>query len=188
MGVDIHGWVEVKRLEEWVGVIRIDTFVGKNIHGFGTMFLDEGIDFFQPIAKGRGLPSNLSEEAKLSHPEEDWGHTWAFWHEIAAIDWDVVYTPEAPTVYRYVRNASGDMKWDGYGYRHPIEDLPLVDHTRESEIEIGDTRYRIVPDPPIQRRETLHPGWQIVFDAMKFIASQSWYSDEDVRVVVWFNG
>jgi len=88
MGVDIHGWVEMKVLDEWDGVLRLEAFVGRHRHGFGSMFLDGGL--FPPIAKGRGLPNDISEEAKLSYPEEDWGHSWIYWNEIDEIDWEEV--------------------------------------------------------------------------------------------------
>ena len=184
MGTDIYGWVEMKRSDEWVGVLPIEAFVRRYIHGFGSMFLYE--NDFQPIAQGRGLPVNVSEEAKRSSPEEYWGHTWAYWREIAAIDWDAIYTPEEPTVYRYVRDASGDMKWDGYGYRHEKSDFPPVDLTKDTEFEIGDTRYRVVHDPPFPRSETLHPGWQVIFKVMASLADQYWTGKEAVRIVVWF--
>jgi len=63
MGVDIHGWVEMKYVDEWRGVLDIRALVHRYIHGFGSMFLDEGD--FELIAKDRGLPDDISEQAKL---------------------------------------------------------------------------------------------------------------------------
>lgn len=97
MGVDIYGWVEKKVLNEWYGVLRLDAFVYRHQHGFGSMFLDEGL--FPPVAKDRGLPNDISEEVKLCYPEEDWGHSWIYWHEIDEIDWEEV-TASDPSICR----------------------------------------------------------------------------------------
>jgi hypothetical protein len=188
MGVDIHGWVEMKAWypDEWIGVMRIDAVIGRHKDGFGSMFLNEGL--FEPISVGRGLPEDISEEVKRSHPEDNWGYTWSFWREIAAIDWDAFYTPKSPSIYKYTRRASGDMLLEWCKYLHELNDPPLLDFTKDGEVEIGDTRYRIVHDPPIQRREVLHAGWPLVFNTMQFIADQRRRGDENVRLVVWFNG
>jgi hypothetical protein len=183
MGTDIVGWVEMKPVEDWIGALRIDAFVGRHIHGFGSMFLEEGL--FPPIAKGRGLPQDISEDGRRSYPEENWGHTWALWREIAAIDWDEVYQPQSPHIYKYVRHASGDRLLNWHGYFHEMTDPPPLDVTQQGEIEMGDVLYRVVHDPAIRRHETLHAGWPIVFNAMRFIAKD--WGDENVRVVVWFN-
>ena len=185
MGLDIIGWVEQKRLDEWEGILKIDAFVGRWIHGFGSMFLDD--PFFEPIAKGRGLPNDLSPQAKLDYPEEDWGHTWAYWHEIAAINWDEEFKPDSPSVYKYVRDESGPRLLRWYGYLSQMPDPPAIDFTQDGETVIDDVLYRVVHDPPITRRETLHPGWEIVFKSMDYIANGSREKNEQLRIVVWFN-
>jgi len=188
MGTQIFGWVEMKAWypDEWIGVLRIDAIIGQHIHGFGSMFLEEGIDFFQPIAAGRGLPDDISEEVKRSHPEDHWGYTWAFWREIAAINWDEYFVPKSPSIYKYTRNAEGLMLLNWRKYLHEIRDPPSLDFTKDDEVEMGDTRYRIVHDPPLQRREVLHAGWPLVFNTMQFIAEDKLRGNENVRIVVWF--
>jgi hypothetical protein len=184
MGVDIHGWVEVKSWDDkWIGVLRIDEFVYRQL---GSIFLDDGI--FQPILKGRGLPNDISEEAKLGNPEEDWGHTWAYWYEIMTIDWKAVYTPPSPRVMKYIRKATSDFLLDWHGYLHEMKGPPPLDFTKEGDTEIGDTMYRVIHEPSVQRKETLSTGWQFVFDAMRFIANQHPNNNDKVRLVVWFNG
>lgn len=187
MGVDIHGWVEVKSWssDEWEGVLRIDGFVYRDSSYDGTMFSD-GHPYFQPIASHRGFPKDVSEEVRRTDPEQDWGNfgfTWAFWREIAVIDWQAVWTPP-PSVFKYVRDSSGALRLDPY----PIKDPPPLDFAQEGDVEFGDTRYRIVRHRPVRRDELLHPGWQIVFNAMQYIVNEDRRSSEDVRVVVWFNG
>ena len=184
MGVDILGWVEVKRSDEWIGALRIDALVYRHKYGFGSMFLDD--EMFQPIAKGRGLPDDVSEELKLSHPEEDWGHTWASWDEIAAIDWEAVYTPPSPRIYTRKRTAKGDVRLDSISYLHEMKDPPPLDFTHEGDTQIGDIVYSVVHEPSVQRKETLHAGWQVVFEVMRFITDDR--GNENVRLVVWFNG
>lgn len=185
MGVDIHGWVEMKSWadDEWIGVLRIDTFVYRQL---GSIFLDDGV--FQPILKGRGLPNNISKEVKGSNPEEDWGHTWAYWYEIMTIDWEAVYTPPSPRIMRYVRKAPADFLLDWQGYLHEIKDLPPLDFTKDSETDIGNIRYRVIHEPSVQREEKFSTGWQFVFDTMRFLASQYPNNNDKIRLVVWFNG
>jgi hypothetical protein len=184
MGTDIYGWVEMKRSDEWVGVLPIEAFVRRYIHGFGSMFLYE--NDFQPIAQGRGLPDDMSEEAKRSSPEEYWGQTWAYWREIAAINWDEEFIAPSPSVYLYKRNANGDMLLKWHGYLHEMKDPPPLDFSQEGETDIGDTRYRIVHDLPFRRSETLHPGWQVIFKVMASLADRYWTGNEAIRIVVWF--
>lgn len=186
MGVDIYGWVEKKSRssDEWIGVLRIDAFVYRHKHGFGSMFLDEGL--FQPIAKGRGLPKDMSEEVKRSNPDECWGHTWASWYEILTIDWEAIYRPASPRVLRYFRDASGNLLLDWHGYLQEMKDPPPLDFTQDSETDIGNIHYRVVHEPSIRRDETLATGWQLVFNAMRFIASQHDRDNDKVRLVVWF--
>ncbi|MBA3868417.1 MAG: hypothetical protein H0X30_04635 [Anaerolineae bacterium] len=184
MGVDIHGWVEMKAWDDkWEGVLRIDEFV---YHQLGSIFVDNGI--FQPILKGRGLPNDVSKEVKGSNPEEDWGHTWAYWYEIMNIDWEEVYTPPSPRIIKYVRHTPAGFLLDWHGYLHEMKDPPALDYTKEGDTEIGDTMYRIIHEPSVRRNETLSTGWQLVFDTMRFLATQQPNNNDKLRLVVWFNG
>lgn len=186
MGIDIHGWVEVKSWgdDKWEGVLRIEGFVDRSHPAGSSIFRDVGM--FEPVAAYRGFPNDVSEEVKRRNPEGDWGNfgfTWAYWHEIAAIDWEVVHiTP--PKVFKYNRHSSGDLWLDPY----ELKDPPPLDFTQEGDVDFEDTRYRVVHYRPVRRDELLHPGWHIIFDAMKFIISQDFRGDEDARLVVWFNG
>jgi hypothetical protein len=93
MGVDIYGWVEVKRRDwdQWDGVIRIRFLVWRSYGMFGSLFGWRNEDHeFRPIAARRGSPEHVSEEYFVERDSYGGqvGETWALWRELAAIDWD----------------------------------------------------------------------------------------------------
>ena len=92
MGCDIHGWVEVKKdyLDWWDGVIRIDRLVERNYVMFACLANVRNYDEVKPISDPRGIPSDVSDEAKKDI--EGWGedghsHSWLTWKEIKEYDW-----------------------------------------------------------------------------------------------------
>jgi hypothetical protein len=83
MSTDIHGWVEVKLYDYWVGVIHISRLMRRNYPMFDFLFGGRSENYETAIAGMRGDPPNPSEEYK------DWGggQTWIIWKEIQSIDW-----------------------------------------------------------------------------------------------------
>ncbi|HEX5416668.1 MAG TPA: hypothetical protein VFZ25_13440 [Chloroflexota bacterium] len=94
MGYDIHGWVGVEpghrgkpRPTRWIGVIKIDSLIPRYYDPFACLFGVGNWAHFRPIAAGRGLPSDISEEAERDYVE--WsesgslvGESWITWSEV----------------------------------------------------------------------------------------------------------
>ncbi len=75
MGVDMSGWVEVKDAnkyggvispagQRWHGVIQTNYIIGRDLDMFGMLFGIENFTNLPPVAGVRGLPLDISHEAK----------------------------------------------------------------------------------------------------------------------------
>ncbi len=157
MGMDIHGWVEVRRHPSavWTAVIVLGALVGRNGSLTAWLFRDAGT--FPPIAAERGVPPDASpdvmdELGRLQHliaSGEIHSFTWATWGEIEAIDWDVEPLTEVrPSVAVYP--------------------------------EMTQTFLRTRQDTLLGSR-----GWALLFDLARRLAKD--YGDDHVRFVVWFD-
>lgn len=107
MGTDIYGWVEVDDNrsyppDSWMGVIRINRFIGRTYGMYGSLFGHRNEDGFRPIAANRGFPSGLSQELRefedVGPNSYGVGATWISWRDITAIDWDEEGTIAHPIV------------------------------------------------------------------------------------------
>lgn len=90
MGVDILGWVEVNdpRRGGWNGMIRINYLVDRAYGVFAALFGRTSSGIFDPIAQGRGIPEDKSNEVYYDHPEAiGVAPSWIGWNEIKAVDW-----------------------------------------------------------------------------------------------------
>jgi hypothetical protein len=94
LGTDIYGWVEVMNERsdgnrQWFGVVRIRWLVDRNYGMFGNLFGKVNYGEFLPIAEGRGLPADASDEVSYDaasyNPVDP---SWLLWSEIMAINWE----------------------------------------------------------------------------------------------------
>ncbi|WIG59189.1 MAG: hypothetical protein OJF49_001936 [Ktedonobacterales bacterium] len=99
MGVDCHGWVEVRDPTTpateglrfpgwWSGVIRMKDIVERNYQVFG-YFFDVRNPFETALAGRRGIPWHMSQEAlaDVIDPNDLPAVSWVLWSEILASDW-----------------------------------------------------------------------------------------------------
>lgn len=99
MGIDCHGWVEVRDPTTpagvsigfpnwWSGVVRIDDIVERNYPVFG-YFFDVRNPFDRSVAGRRGLPAHPSRETLASPvgPTDGSATTWITWAELQASQW-----------------------------------------------------------------------------------------------------
>lgn len=160
MGVDIHGWVEVRRIyrdrwqwnmpADWIAVVAIGGLLARNYDMFGCMFGVQNPSKFVPIAPNRGFPDDpslvvqddIARLQRLIATREIHSASWITWSEIKQVDWS---TPA---------QVSG-----------PIG-LSSTDHVAK-------------------RREAIERDWLLLFDVMRRLARE--YGDENVRLVVWFD-
>ena len=97
MGVDIHGSVEFRdaALDEgrdwryWHAVINAGIVLDRSYAMFGSLFGIRNPTDFVPVAAGRGLPDDVSEEVKgNAEGEGHHSYTWITWEELQSVDWD----------------------------------------------------------------------------------------------------
>ena len=91
MGTSIRGWIEIGDPEEqkyWDGIVKIGGFLDRNYKNFAYLFGERNNFDFKPVAAMRGLPENISPEAKRDHQENP-GHSesWIGWWELEAMQW-----------------------------------------------------------------------------------------------------
>jgi uncharacterized UPF0160 family protein len=206
MGTDIHGWVEVRPLAdepEWYGVINAGLLVGRDYDTFGCLFGVKNYAGFVPLAAGRGLPEDASAEVRAVTTRAE-GMTdgeyaaavhsasWIAWSELTVVDWDELAPVADRRIHEYERDPTGRLVYRRKAAWSP----PLAEATGLSvaealltprvypegaEWEIDGVVYRA---ERLRRRDALDEDWQLLFDLMARLARR--YSDERVRLVVWF--
>jgi hypothetical protein len=101
MGIDLHGWIEVRTAATatWLPAVWLDVLASRNTDLFGALF-GVGSTLFRPLAFARGLPADVSQTVRrdagvpftldgtTSLHESWWGDTWITWSEILAADPD----------------------------------------------------------------------------------------------------
>jgi hypothetical protein len=161
MGVDIDGWVEVRRVPRdhrpwhgpaaWIAVIAIGGLLDRNYDMFGCLFGVQNPSHFVPVAPSRGFPSDppFAVEAEIAPLQplitarEVHSASWITWSELKQVDWNVPAQVTGPI------------------------GLSSVDHIAK-------------------RREAIEWDWLLLFDLMRRLARD--YGGDNVRLVVWFGG
>ena len=87
MGVDIHGWVEIKDLGKWHSVFNIEPIMGRNYAMFATLFdiREERNIGIAPVAPYRNLPKDVADITREQfelYEEDAYGVSWIVWEEI----------------------------------------------------------------------------------------------------------
>jgi hypothetical protein len=189
VGVDIHGWIEVKApMDEWRGVVKLDGIGPDRVHDmFGCLFGVMNLANFRPIAPERGLPADLSYEVteELVRWPEEWGQepcwpTWITGAEIVAIDWDEESEKADGRIHRYKRRGDGELFLEGKSV--PRQDSPVARLKEGEVLEADDIVYKA---ERIRRKDTLSGNWQLLFKLMATLSEH--YGQESVRMVVWFD-
>ncbi|WP_418960494.1 hypothetical protein [Streptomyces tritici] len=191
MGTDIHGFLECRTnyrtldaedMTGWHGAVDLDLlYSGRDYDAFGCLFGVRNLAGFRPLAAERGLPGDVSEEARRRY--EGWGRdahdaTWIGWDELSRVDGDELAEQVDERVHMFTRVASGDWVLTGKGF---------WDHADRPEGDewIQDGRlFRVVRT---SRRDAVPEGgeWAPVWATMRALADV--HGDEHVRLVVWFD-
>jgi hypothetical protein len=200
MGTDISGWVEYwdPNAERWVGVIKLVPLVSdRSYELFAWLFgVGRRPDIPMrwqdpPIAAGRGLPPDASDEVAAEHaadlaqfPEEFYGVTWVTWREVQTIDWDEPI--EDMIVESRVDRPGGIYHWCSQFVQHHPDLLPDQAESLQpgQRWTSGDRRYKVVA---MRRRDVLEEPWKLLFRLMEVLASQV-ENTNHLRWVVWFDG
>jgi hypothetical protein len=93
MGIDIAGWIEIKDHldDKWIGAVKIG---GELIHDDRNypmqafLFGIHNPQYENVLASHRGLPHDVSEEAKQSSiAYGEHSHSWITWDELEKLEW-----------------------------------------------------------------------------------------------------
>ena len=91
MSTNIIGWVEIYDeggRHKWRGAIKIDYLLRQDYMAFGYLFGVTHEAVTDPIAARRGLPGDVSREARYGLDLDGYlDHSWATWAEINASGW-----------------------------------------------------------------------------------------------------
>jgi hypothetical protein len=225
LGYDIHGWVEVKprwydraKNARWDGIVKIDRLIPRAYDPFACLFGVGNWAHFRPIAAGRNLPSDVSEEAERDYlswfddndrdpsastegsnqersaTDSVGGETWITWAELQTVDWDERAEAVDDRIHWYERDTNGHLVFKGKA----SYDRTFAQHVGRS---VAETLANPLPFPDgseweigerIYRAETLRRRDALTPDwQMLFSLMETVarkYGDESVRLVVWFDG
>ncbi len=191
MGVDMGGWIEYKDSNRnrytslppaalfWHGIIKTNSLVGRDLDMFGMLFGISNYTNLAPVVGVRGLPPDISREAKES--SKDWAtfaQTWITWEEVEAISWDDEAVDGRP--HCYLKEEDGTLRHLSKAAPHEGD---VIEEGRTWEDDKGIT-WKV---ERISRREVFRTDreWHLVFDLMERLAKD--YGDENVRLVAWFD-
>lgn len=184
MGTDIHGWIEVKEGNFWRGVNEVYrlTRARRNYEMFGCLFGVRNRGNFKPIAEGRGLPGDVSDEAKKD--EEFCGgkdHTWISYKEIKNINWEERAVKPSVSYVEFKKNPDGSLsETESCGEGLTEEEKVKV----YSGLSVEKNGYIYFPEV-LRRESCLSKEWRLLFDIMRLLSDE--YEPEGVRLVVWFD-
>ncbi|MFA4798600.1 hypothetical protein [Pyrococcus kukulkanii] len=178
MGLDIYGWVEVRYLDRWWAVVKIDNILSRNYEMFSLLF---GVDRLggvnMTIAGMRGFPDDASTEAERDYQAaEKPPASWITYEEIENFDWNT----EVETDYIHIYK---DGKLVGkVFYTSRLTEDELKELHEKGRLEKGGLTYIT---GKIRAKDLLSRDWEILLDLMGTLAKH--YGSKNVRLVVWFD-
>ncbi|UBU15826.1 hypothetical protein [Nonomuraea gerenzanensis] len=164
---------------------------------FGCLFGVRNRLGWTPVAAGRGLPADASEQVRADHERLAHldgavrGCTWVSWAELR--DLDMTVRPAARGVLRIRPDRDSSI------HQHRIDDQWPEEVVRSYGVPpMGDSpvgapagRWRApgatLEYGPLTRLDVLGPGtgWEHVFEVMRALARR--FGPDGVRLVVWFD-
>lgn len=192
MGADIHGYVECKGTfgvlddddAQWHAAIDLGLlYGGRDYDAFGCLFGVRNYAGFRPLAAGRGLPPDATEQVRDA--VRSWGAdahamTWIGWAELARVDWDESAEAVDQRVHGY--------KVPPEGGRPVLTSKSFQDLRGRAEGDEWEQDGELFRVARMTRREAVPPGgeWAPVWATMRALAEV--HGSEQVRLVVWFDG
>lgn len=218
MGTNITGWIEVRGLSGWLLIAEISALVGRDYDMFASLFGVLNDLEFAPVAAGRGLPSDMSRDLRkkivegsevtgpITHEvavrvfeskRSSYAPTWVTWTELQQVNWDDKSKKIDERSHRYVLEADGALRFDGFGpylysfFPDDVDWRSVVtegmswskESAREQHIR-EDPRSVIFIAEHMSRKLCLGEDWLMVFKIMEVLATN--FGEEGVRLVVWF--
>jgi len=185
MGVDIHGWIEIRRYGHWYSVLDIRALVDRNDEIRDCLFGACGVGFAS-IAEGRGVPDDLGELCKKEYYgrwADGYGHTWISAKELEEINWEEKSKELDEQLHEYRLSPDGKRRVGCMVRVWP--DKELNDYKSElagyKQVQI---RNRLYVYEKLRRRDTLDDAWRALLKHIALFAKS--YGSENARMVVWF--
>lgn len=201
LGTDLSGWIEARfdrtRPDApWEAAVRLTGVLGRNYDAFGCLFGVRNYAGFEPVAAGRGVPDDCSDEVRRDLPEFEppyapFGSTWLTATELARIDWDERALRPDLRLHRYRRTGSGELVFESKSVwdrdlAAVWEQRDLGDSARQyaegTEWRTDDLVFRA---ETIRRRDAVDANWWLVFRQLDDLAER--VGGDNVRMVVWFD-
>jgi len=196
VGVDITGWVEVRRdFDEWSPLLNLEVFLGRNYDLFGCLFGEVNHAGFHPVAASRGLPHDASAAVRAHFSELEphiFGVTWIGWEEVRHIDWEEMAVAPDARVHRYVRQEDGTLAFAGKAaWSRDLADAgilgppgsPTVRHEEGTEWHVGAEVYRV---ERLRRRAAISGDWDRLVGILDSLIPP--YTADALRLIVGFDG
>lgn len=197
MGCDIHGYVEVDKRHYddedswWKPAGNLFPFVGRSYDSFGCLFGVRNYAGFEPVADGRGVPSNLSREVKEDY--QSWGsdaHSASYltFSEIKDIDWQETATREDERYSILDENKEPTGTKFSLG---PASGWNEIVKENKDAIENGEpvpneSGEKYIQKRQLTREEAISGAWDwLLHEYMGLLADR--FDNESVRLVVWFD-
>ncbi len=221
MGTDIYGVIEVRepfnavwpdQERPWLECMNsLYPVLRDGYDGYGCLFGERNWAGWEPIAEGRGLPTDVSETVRKDYEylaradRAVHGSTWISWLELRDLDMTVRLPARGILGF-------GDSPGDGIWVQCRIDDqwpneliaeygLPPIsgapadtpygtwwqDEAGRHDGMLGKRKTMFQYKPAISRHDVLGPGtgWEHVFAVMRTLAHR--FGDEGVRLVAWFD-
>jgi hypothetical protein len=205
MSTDIYGFIEVRAPfadhdwyegQPWLTCMDLcPLYFGSDYLAFGCLFGVRNWIGWQPIAAGRGLPTDVSAEGRRDYDTgvgtgAVHGATWIGWAELR--DLDMTVQPAARGLLQ-VRDAPSSIRRYRVddGWPHEVIDKYGVPPVGPSPVDVSAGRWTIgevtFEYGPLTRFDVLGPGtgWEHVFEVMHALSGR--FGDDGVRLVVWFD-
>ncbi|MFB7268402.1 hypothetical protein ACFCXH_40670 [Streptomyces nojiriensis] len=190
MGADIHGFIECRgtygTLDEedssWHAAINLDLlYGGRSYDAFGCLFGVRNYAGFRPLAEGRGLPPDVTDEVRDHYegaPDLFRSPSWIGWEELVAVDWDEPALTVDARVHEYRYSVEHGLLKSGKSFRN-------LDGRSEGDEWIQEGK--IMRVERMTRREAVRQDgeWGPVWATMKALADV--HGPEYVRLVAWFD-
>ncbi|MFB7253742.1 hypothetical protein [Streptomyces nojiriensis] len=190
MGADIHGFIECRGTygtldgedSSWHAAINLDLlYGGRSYDAFGCLFGVRNYAGFRPLAEGRGLPPDVTDEVRDHYegaPDLFHSPSWIGWEELVAVDWDEPALTVDARVHEYRYSVEHGLLKSGKSFRN-------LDGRSEGDEWIQEGK--IMRVERMTRREAVRQDgeWGPVWATMKALADV--HGPEYVRLVAWFD-
>jgi hypothetical protein len=199
VGTDIYGVIEVRDPgadadsgTPWVrGIDLYPLYAGNDYSAFGCLFGVRNWVGWDPVAGGRGLPADVSQEMFEEYEHATaidaaiHGSTWVSWPELRDLDMTVRPAARGVLTVRPSPHETWQYRVDDHWPDHLVAQIAAspVD-TPFGTWQHGETLFEY---QGVSRLDVLGPGtgWEHVFTVMRALTHR--FGEDGVRIIAWFD-